>query len=90
MIPCAANNVTIIRTANPVKTWEICNHLEQINNIRGLLGDYDSPVGRIKRPKDMKLYLFRKRVAKLRQQESLAKRKLEQGLRKYMASAEKD
>ena len=72
-----------------MKIREISIHLEQINKIRGMLGDYDSPVGRIKKPEGMKTYLFERRITKLRQQERLAKRKLEQGLRKYMASAEK-
>jgi len=69
-----------------MKIWEICKHVEQINKIRGMLGDYDSPVGQIKKPADMKSYLFQRRITKLRQQERLAKQKLEQGLRKYMAS----
>ena len=67
-----------------MKVFEISNHLEQIQKIRGLLGDHDSPVGKIKRPDGMYLYLFERRIKKLRQQERLAAKKLEQGLLKYI------
>ena len=71
-----------------MKTWEIANHLEQIQKIRGLLGDYDSPVGEIRRPDGMYLYLFERRIKKLRQQERLAAKKLEEGLVKYINRAD--
>ena len=70
-----------------MKMFEISNHLEQVQKIRGLLGDYDSPAGDIKRPPGMYLYLFDRRIRKLKQQERLAAKKLEQGLLKYIASS---
>ncbi len=71
-----------------MKIRQIGIHLEQIQKIRGLLGDYDSPVGDIKRPDGMYLYLFERRIKKLRQQERLAAKKLEEGLIKYINRAD--
>lgn len=58
--------------------------MDQVNKIRGMLGDYSTPAHLIKRPKGMKKYLFEGRIAKLKERERRAVELHTQELIRYM------
>ena len=67
-----------------MRIFEIGKQLDQANKIRGLMDDYDSTPGRIKKPPGMKKYLFENRIKKLRDCEAKAKKILEQDIKQYI------
>lgn len=63
--------------------------MDQINKLRGGMGDFQSPAHKIQRPKGMKKYLFERRVDRIARLEKKVERLLLQELSRYKKRKER-
>ena len=72
-----------------MKNLELEWHTNQINKVRSQLKDSVSPVNEILKPLNMRTVVFNRRIKRLRRHEEAFSAKLEESLRKWLASAYK-